>query len=63
MGSKLSRYPFGELLDQADNLARVGVAPGLELGEDHLVVHANLEPASTGRNKRDILDLGFEICE
>jgi hypothetical protein len=39
------------------------MAAGLELGVNQLVVHADLEPASTGWNKRHAFNLRFEISE
>jgi hypothetical protein len=37
------------------------MTPGLEFGEDQLVIYTNFVPATTGWNQGDAFDLWFEI--
>ena len=50
-------------MNQSDDFAGLGMPPGLEFGEDQLLVNANFETASTGWNECQTLNLRFKLFE
>ena len=59
----LGHLPFHHLVDQADDLARLGVPLGLELGVNQLPIDGDLEAASVRWDEVEFLDHVLELLE